>query len=159
MAGELQEKCAVVGAYDANAGVEAALALQYMENRGSGATGIGGISNEGKFKLMRETGSAGDVWDEERVVLIATWGLEAAIGHNRYATSGITDTHHQPAEYGTGDSQVLVAHNGNLSDTRQLALDCVLRGIDIDGINDSELKTRAIADRIEKGASLPEAVT
>lgn len=158
MAGELQEKCAVVGAYDANAGVEAALALQYMENRGSGATGIGGLSDEGKFRLMRESGSAGDVWDEERIALIAAWGLEAAVGHNRYATSGRIDAHHQPAEYGSSDTRVLLAHNGNLSDTRQLALDCALRGIDIDGINDSELKTRAIADRVEQGASLPDAV-
>ncbi|MFI5275202.1 MAG: amidophosphoribosyltransferase [Candidatus Saccharimonadales bacterium] len=158
MAGELQEKCAVVGAYEVNAGVDAALALQYMENRGSGATGIGGISDEGKFRLIRETGSAGDVWDDERIALIAAWGLQAAVGHNRYATSGRTGAHHQPAEYGAGDSQILLGHNGNLSDTRQLALDCVLRGIDIVGINDSELKTRAIADRIENGASLPDAV-
>lgn len=158
MAGELQEKCAVVGVYDANASTEAALALQYMENRGSGATGIGGISDEGKFRLLRETGSAGDVWDEERIAYIAAWGLQAAVGHNRYATSGRTDAHHQPAEFGSSDSQVLVAHNGNLSDTRQLAVDSVLRGVDIDGINDSELKTRAIADRVERGASLPDAV-
>ena len=158
MAGELQEKCAVVGVCDADAAAEAALALTYMENRGSGATGIGGLTDEGKVKLMREIGAAGDVWSDDQIALIAAWGLQAAVGHNRYATSGRTDSHQQPAEYGSSDTQVLLGHNGNLSDTRLLVLDSVMRGIDIDGLNDSELKTRAIAHRVEQGATLPEAV-
>lgn len=159
MADGLREKCAVVGVYDDyDAAVEAALALQVMENRGSGATGIGGITYEGAFELFRENGSAGDVWDHLRLAHLATRGMIAAVGHNRYATSGRADAHAQPAEHGSGDLQVYLGHNGNLSNMRELAADSVSHGINIGGINDSELKTRAIAHRVAQGASLPDAI-
>lgn len=154
----MNEKCAVVGAHDPNAAIEAALALKVMENRGSVATGIGGITDEGKFCLIRESGAAGDIWNEQRMAQIATWGLVAATGHDRYATSGKVDRHHQPVKRGMGDQQLLLSHNGNLSDTRDLAFDSIVRGIDVEGINDSELMTSAIAVRVEQGASVPDAV-
>lgn len=155
----MNEKCAVVGVYDASTAAQgAADALKVMENRGSGATGIGGITDEGKIQFMREAGAAGDVWDDERIAELATWGLVAAVGHDRYATSGRDDAHHQPAESGIGDQQILLGHNGNLSDTRQLSLDSVYRGIRVDDVNDSEMKTRAIADRVAKGATIEDAV-
>lgn len=158
MAGELHEHCAVAGVYDASAAVATAEALKVMENRGSGGTGIGGLDEDGGFHLMRESGAAGDVWNDQRMAKLATWGLVASVGHDRYATSGRTDTHHQPAESGSGDRQIMLGHNGTLSDTRELALDSVYRGISVDGINDSELKTRAIADRVARGASVPDAI-
>lgn len=155
----MNEKCAVVGGLgDVEVASGAAVALKIMENRGSGATGIGGISDEGKFCLLRESGAAGDVWTEERIAELAAWGLVAAVGHDRYATSGRTDSHHQPTKSGAGDLQILLGHNGNLSDTRQLALDSVVRGIRVDDVNDSEMKTRATADRVAKGASIEDAV-
>jgi len=155
----MNEKCAVVGVYDADtAALGAAEALKVMENRGSGATGIGGVTTEGELRYMREPGAAGDVWNDEHMAELAAWGLVAAVGHDRYATSGRDNTHHQPAEAGVGDQQILLGHNGNLSDTRSLALDSVFRGIRVDDVNDSEMKTRAIADRVARGASIEDAV-
>lgn len=158
MVGGLTEKCAVAGEYGANAGVGTAEALIIQENRGGSASGIGGCDENGKLYLVRESGAAGDVWNDERKAALAHTRLRATVGHNRYATSGHVDAHHQPAEWGDGDRQILVAHNGNLSDTRSLAGNSVVRGIPIHGVNDSEMMTRAIADRVGSGASIADAV-
>jgi amidophosphoribosyltransferase len=76
------------------------------------------------------------------------------LGHNRYATNGSADKHHQPVEAGP----VLFTHNGNLPLTPGLEDYLSARGINFAGYNDSEMMGRSLGEHVLRGSQLPDAV-
>ncbi len=121
-----KEECAVFGIYGSDdASAHATLGLHAMQHRGQEATGI--VSYDGdRFHMQRGVGEVGTVLNREDV--IARLVGQAAIGHNRYATTGEGAVHNiQPlfAEFASGG--FAIAHNGNLTNAR------ALRGRLVDG--------------------------
>ena len=98
-----REECAVFGIYGAEeASAHTTLGLHALQHRGQEATGI--VSFDGKrFHAQRGVGEVGTVLNREDV--IARLVGHAAIGHNRYATTGEGAVHNiQPlfAEFAFG---------------------------------------------------------
>ena len=79
-----------------------------------------------------------------------------AIGHTRMATeSAVTTEHSHPF---TAAPDMCLVHNGSLSNHNNLRKWLRARGHDFETDNDSEVAARYFAQRLDEGASLPEAL-
>src|SRR5436190_5384335 len=79
-----------------------------------------------------------------------------AIGHTRMATeSAVTTEHSHPF---TAAPDMCLVHNGSLSNHNNLRKRLRARGHDFETDNDSEVAARYFAQRLDEGASLPEAL-
>ena len=123
-----REECAVFGVFNAqDAAAHCVLGLHALQHRGQEASGI--VSTDGRDFFQRLAfGRVGDQFNKGSVIdyLVGT----AAIGHNRYSTSGSKQNYAniQPliAELETGG--LALAHNGNLTNARELRKKLVRRG-------------------------------
>jgi amidophosphoribosyltransferase len=84
------EECGVVGIWgSADASALVALALHALQHRGQEAAGIVSMETDsGVFHAHKGRGLVGDNFSDARV--IAGLPGRAAVGHNRYATTGET---------------------------------------------------------------------
>ena len=116
----LNEKCAVVGVFNApdNAANLCYLSLYAMQHRGQEATGIS--SSDGKnIHTIKDRGLVSQVYTKDN--RIAKLKGSSAIGHNRYSTAGddsILDAQPIFAKYDLG--QISIAHNGNLTNKEEV---------------------------------------
>mgnify|MGYP006426323787 CR=1 FL=1 len=140
----LREKCGVFAIYGhTDAAKHAALGLHALQHRGQEAAGI--VTFDGKhFNAHRDLGHVGDIFDNPRVMdrLAGT----AAIGHNRYSTSGDTAARNtQPlfADFAFGG--FALAHNGNLTNAIKLRRELVQRGSLFQSTTDTEVVIHLIA--------------
>jgi amidophosphoribosyltransferase len=152
---ELHEKCGIFGVYGQN--LEAArlvlLGLWQLQHRGQEGSGIVSTDGNGLY-VHKGTGLVAHVYSEADLSRLPG---HAAIGHNRYSTSGGSIADHVQPVY-IGDNLLALAHNGNLPDTTKLELLLREHGISTNGRNDSELMHLALTYYLVKGASLAEAV-
>jgi amidophosphoribosyltransferase len=142
------EECGVFGIWNAHdAGAMTALGLHALQHRGQEATGIVSFSEDGpeaRFHTHKGLGLVGDVFGDARIMA----GLPgtAAVGHNRYATTGATLIRNvQPlyAEFEFGG--LAVGHNGNLTNATGLRRALVRRGCIFQSTTDSEVFIHLIA--------------
>jgi amidophosphoribosyltransferase len=152
---ELTEKCAVFGLYGKN---DDASRLTYyglwaLQHRGQESSGI--VSSDGE-QLYRHAaqGLVANVYREEDLEQLPG---HIAIGHNRYSTSGGSESRHdQPfIDY---ERQFAFSHNGNLPSTEKLEEFLTDRGVDTKSLNDSGMMHKAIGCYIEDGKSLEQAI-
>ena len=140
--GIYSEKCGVFGIYGSDeAAAFTALGLHALQHRGQEAAGI--VSTNGKvFHSHRCYGNVGDNFGSAEVVNKLKGS--AAIGHNRYATSGGLSTI-QPlfAELDTGG--VALSHNGDLTNAATLRRDLVAKGCLFQSQVDTELFVHLLA--------------
>jgi amidophosphoribosyltransferase len=113
-----REECGIVGIFGhPEAANLAYLSLYALQHRGQESAGI--VSAQEDILIShRGLGLVADVFDEE---IIRKLEGTAAIGHNRYSTSGQTllkNTQPFVVEYGRGG--LAVAHNGNLVNAAEL---------------------------------------
>ena len=144
------EECGVFGIWNAHdAGAMTALGLHALQHRGQESTGIVSYDSQGRvdgsfFHSHKGMGLVGDVFGDARI--IAGLPGRAAVGHNRYATTGATLLRNvQPlyAEFEFGG--LAVAHNGNLTNARSLRRTLVRRGGILQSTTDSEVFIHRIA--------------
>jgi len=154
----VHEKCAVVGAFGPDAAELTALALRAQDHRGPDSTGVGGMTKDGDVELHHYPGRARENLTEERIAHLGSLGIIAAVGHNRYATSG-GQGKGQPIRKGEGSKTIIYAENGTASDTSRLEADMRDRGGEPAGHNDSEMAAWCVADRVKADADIVEAVT
>lgn len=118
------DKCAVFGIYDPSAnGIDVArityYALYGLQHRGQESSGIA-VSNGKRFKLRRGMGLVRDVFKNEKDIARLGKGT-IAVGHNRYSTTGSSHLHNaQPFLLEKDGRGILIAHNGNIINTREL---------------------------------------
>jgi amidophosphoribosyltransferase len=149
------EKCGIFGLF--GLGMEAArlthAGLWALQHRGQESSGI--ASTEGStLRVFKKNGLVAHVYDEEHLRLVSG---HAAIGHNRYATSGGGDgSHAQPVMSSKG--LLALAHNGNLPDTTKLAKFLTQHSIEHSRMNDSEMIHAALEYHLEGGMTISEAV-
>ena len=144
------EECGVFGIWNAHdAGAITALGLHALQHRGQESTGIVSYDAQARvdgssFHSHKGMGLVGDVFGDARI--IAGLPGRAAVGHNRYATTGATLLRNvQPlyAEFEFGG--LAVAHNGNLTNARSLRRTLVRRGCIFQSTTDSEVFIHLIA--------------
>jgi amidophosphoribosyltransferase len=118
MVDRFHDECGVVGVFGhPEAANLVYLSLYALQHRGQESAGIVS-ADEGVLLSHRGIGLVNDVFNEE---IIRKLKGTAAIGHNRYSTSGQTLLKNaQPfvVEYGRGG--LAVAHNGNLVNAHEL---------------------------------------
>ena len=115
---KFKEECGIVGVYGhPEASNLAYLSLYALQHRGQESAGIVS-AREGALIAQRSLGLVADVFNED---IIRKLEGSAAIGHNRYSTSGQTwvkDTQPFVVEYGQGG--LAISHNGNLVNAVEL---------------------------------------
>ena len=142
------EACGVFGIYapGSDAARLSYFGLFALQHRGQESAGIS-VSDGETVTVYKELGLVTQVFDEATL-----GGLEGhlAVGHTRYSTTGssIWDNA-QPAFRQIGTTGIALAHNGNLTNTRDLAEAMP----DVAASSDSELMTEAIARAIDPGRS------
>ncbi|MEJ0054037.1 MAG: amidophosphoribosyltransferase [bacterium] len=152
---DIKEKCGVFGVY--GRGLEAArltffglFALQHRGQESSGITVSGGerlFSHKGMGLVMQ-------VFAEKDIENLAG---HAAIGHNRYSTTGGSLPEHiQPFVVRSGT--LALAHNGNLPSTKALEEFLASRGKNAAGFSDSKLIIEAISVYMDDGLSVEDAI-
>lgn len=149
--GRPAEKCGIFGIY--GKGMEAArlthAGLWALQHRGQESSGI--ASTEGtSIRIYKDQGLVSHVYDEEHLALLSG---HAAIGHNRYATSGGGDKKHAQPVFSPGDV-VALAHNGNLPSTTALSQYLDLLTLSHVDRNDSEMMQIAINHSLSAGKSM-----
>lgn len=143
------------GAY--NVGPEASKIAYYsllaMQHRGQENSGIVSTHN-GMFHRHSAPGLVSSVYSEKDLEQLPGTSV---IGHNRYSTSGAADdAHSQPILY--HNSGFAFAHNGNIPDTERLETFLRSKNITTHSLNDSEMMAAAIAQYIQDGATLEQAI-
>ena len=140
-----REECGVFGVYGSEeAAVHTALGLHALQHRGQEAAGI--VSMQGSdFHSHRGIGHVGENFDAASGHLDRLKG-RAAIGHNRYSTTGQSDLQNiQPffAELSFGG--FALAHNGNLTNAERLRQSLVETGSLMQGSTDTEVIIHLVA--------------
>ncbi|MBT8211823.1 MAG: class II glutamine amidotransferase, partial [Acidimicrobiia bacterium] len=149
------EACGVFGIHAPGADVArlAYFGLFALQHRGQESAGIA-VSDTETMTVYKDLGLVAQVFDE---ATLAGLRGDIAIGHTRYSTTGSSVwANAQPTYRQVGQNGIALAHNGNLTNTRDLA-DRVGK---LFATTDSELMTEAIAQDMHKNeANLVEALT
>ena len=148
------DECAVFGIYGSDeAAVMTALGLHALQHRGQEATGI--VSMEGDvFHAHRGIGHVGKNFDAQAGHLDRLKG-HAAIGHNRYSTTGESDFQNiQPFFSDLAFGGFALAHNGNLTNAARLRQSLVETGSLMQSTTDTEVIVHLVARSHQQDVSL-----
>jgi amidophosphoribosyltransferase len=115
-----REACGVFAAYSTSQSVSHLIyfGLFALQHRGQESAGIA-ASNGETVTVFKDLGLVAQVFDESALA-----GLDGhvGIGHTRYSTTGSNNwANAQPAHRQVGNTSVALGHNGNLTNTAQLA--------------------------------------
>jgi amidophosphoribosyltransferase len=151
----LAEKCAVVGVYapDQDVARLAYYALSALQHRGQESSGI--VTTDGNcFSSCIGDGLVAQVYTDECIKELKGF---AAVGHNRYATSGAKHYNHNQPVLRTDDVMAL-AHNGNIPSTTALHEFLLDKGLYKHGSNDSEMMCDTIRYWRYQGETMLESI-
>ena len=142
---KFHEECGVFGVWNAtDAAALTALGLHALQHRGQEAAGIVSLDDGGMFHAHKGQGLVGDNFSSAKVM--ASLRGRAALGHNRYATTGETALRNiQPLYADFAFGGFAVAHNGNLTNALGLHRNLVNRGCIFQSTMDSEVFVHLIA--------------
>ncbi len=133
----LKEECAVFGIFNhPDAAALTVLGLHALQHRGQEASGI--VTCNGQhFHAHRALGHVGDTFADP--ALMRTLKGNAAIGHNRYSTTGDTVLRNvQPLYFEFDFGGFALGHNGNLTNALQLRRQLIRRGSLFQSTTDTE---------------------
>ncbi|MRJ75293.1 amidophosphoribosyltransferase [Aeromicrobium sp. SMF47] len=138
-----QDACGVFGVWAP--GEEVAkltyFGLYALQHRGQESAGIA-VSNGRQILVYKDMGLVSQVFDEATLESLKG---EVAIGHARYSTTGSSVWHNaQPTFRPTAAGSVALGHNGNLTNTAELA--ALLRARDAEAGRDSGKGETATSD-------------
>jgi amidophosphoribosyltransferase len=128
-------------------------ALYALQHRGQESAGMAMYAND-LITVVKDNGLVSQVFVETTLHALAG---STVIGHTRYSTSGSANwTAAQPVFRSAGSSGFAIAHNGNLTNTTELAEEAGLTFTSM--LSDSDLVAELVAREVEAGAVLPEAL-
>ncbi|MDK1010275.1 MAG: amidophosphoribosyltransferase [Actinomycetota bacterium] len=149
------EACGVFGILgsDIDAARLTYFGLFALQHRGQESAGIS-VSDGKNITVYKDLGLVAQVFDE---ATLAGLSGPIAVGHTRYSTTGSNSWENsQPVFRHFGWNAIALSHNGNLTNTSQLAGTLG----PLAATTDSELMTEVIAQQMsEGGLSLPEALS
>jgi amidophosphoribosyltransferase len=150
------EECGVVAVVGVqNAAQIAALGLHALQHRGQEATGVVSCDERNHFHVHKGIGLVSDV---HRAPKLAALEGQLAIGHNRYSTAGgLTLENTQPLRVVYRGGQLALAHNGNLTNAKDLRAGLEESGSIFQTTLDTEVFLHLIA--LSSSDSLEDALT
>jgi amidophosphoribosyltransferase len=139
-----REACGVFAAYTPHQRTSNLIyvGLFGLQHRGQESAGIA-TSNGETVTVFKDLGLVSEVFDEPALA-----GLDGhlGIGHTRYSTTGSNNwANAQPAHRQVGSTSIALGHNGNLTNTPELAERLGIRG----ATTDSDLMAEGIARAID----------
>lgn len=135
---KLHEECGVFGIFGHDDATPlTALGLHALQHRGQEACGI--VSHDGEhFYSHRALGLVGSAFKKQRVINALPGRM--AIGHNRYATTGVTEIRNvQPLYADLAFGGFAIAHNGNLTNPLTIRQELVKQGAVFRATSDTEV--------------------
>ena len=148
----IHEECGVFGIYDRD-GYDVArmtyAALFAMQHRGQESCGIA-VNRDRDIHLYKNVGHVSEVFHDRELDELKG---QFAIGHVRYATTGGTGVlNAQPLATWYVKGQLAMAHNGNLSNAKQLKAQLQQAGAIFQTTTDTELMMHLVArERLKTG--------
>jgi amidophosphoribosyltransferase len=146
-----REACGVFGIYAPGRTVAPIVfdGLYALQHRGQESAGMA-VSDGATLMVIKDMGLVTQVFNDYKVA-----GLSGhlAIGHTRYSTTGSSSWHNaQPMYRQAGGTEFAVGHNGNLTNTDELAASMgMLPGM---ATSDSDLIAELIARELDRSASV-----
>ncbi|MEE9472851.1 MAG: amidophosphoribosyltransferase [Acidimicrobiia bacterium] len=139
-----REACGVIAAYSTTERISHLIyfGLFALQHRGQESAGIATSDGE-TMTVFKDMGLVAQVFDEPALA-----GLEGhiGIGHTRYSTTGSNNwANAQPAHRQVGITSVALGHNGNLTNTAELAASLGISG----ATTDSDLMAEGVARAID----------
>ena len=149
-----REECAVFGVWGPEDSSQLTyLGLHALQHRGQESTGIVALDN-GAFRIEKGLGLVSEFFTPERLSRLPG---RAAIGHNRYSTTGsLSRENAQPLTGVFSGGPLAVAYNGNLVNTLELRRELESGGAVFQTTLDSELFLHLIA--LSKGPTIEDRV-
>jgi amidophosphoribosyltransferase len=149
---KLKEECGVFGVFAHDEAAKFTVyglhALQHRGQEGVGIASYDAVDN--RFNLERHMGQVGDVFGENGPT--ANLKGRSAIGHVRYSTTGGSLKRNvQPFFADVAGGGIAVAHNGNLTNARQLREELQARGAIFYATSDTEVIVHLIATSRQRG--------
>jgi len=145
----MKEFCGVFGIYNnPNAAYYTYLGLYALQHRGQESAGIA-VTDGSRITYHRDFGLVSSVFNDE--ILKRLTG-HVAVGHNRYSTSGASDSpdNIQPIVVSYKHGQMAIAHNGNLVNALELRERLEEEGSIFRGTSDSEVIVHLIVKSKKK---------
>lgn len=141
----MREECGVFGIYCANSAIDAAEASYYglfaLQHRGQESAGIA-VARDGRIECHKEMGLVSGPF---RDGLDKLGGAPLAIGHVRYSTMGDSLlANAQPLVIETEAGPLALAHNGNITNARELRSELEAQGETFRTSIDSEVIAKLI---------------
>jgi amidophosphoribosyltransferase len=134
----LREACGVFGVYapDEDVARLTFFALFALQHRGQESAGIATTDGRG-IHLCADMGLVSQVFSEESLARLTG---DIAIGHNRYSTRGSSRVGNvQPIIVGEDESNIALAHNGNIINAEYLYRELCGQGYVFNSSTDSEV--------------------
>ncbi|MCV0403104.1 MAG: amidophosphoribosyltransferase [Chloroflexi bacterium] len=147
-----REECGVVGVWSPGAPVArlAFVGLHALQHRGQESAGIA-ITDGRELTLHKRLGLVSSVFDEETLVRLEESAADGqaprgAIGHTRYSTTGSNTLPNVQPVYAHADiGELMLGHNGNLTNASWLRDELTEQGIEFGSASDTEVLARLIA--------------
>ncbi len=143
--------CGIFGVYGSDtAAVQAYYGLHALQHRGQEATGIvtRSFNGDGRahFNIFKGEGLVSEVFEDSNLLRDVLIG-NSAIGHNRYSTTGTAKSRKniQPFMVNYRLGNLAIAHNGNLTNAKQLREELVNEGAIFQTTSDTEVILHLIA--------------
>jgi amidophosphoribosyltransferase len=153
-----REECGVVGLYAPGAPVArlAYFGLHALQHRGQESAGIA-VSDGGPLKLHKRLGLVSQVFDEETLGRLEAGdgeggGARIAIGHTRYSTTGSNTLPNVQPVFAQSDlGELMLGHNGNLTNAPWLRDELGEQGVDFITASDTEVLAKLVAHAPGRG--------
>lgn len=121
-------------------------ALRVLQHRGQDAAGIITIDN-GTFKQRKANGLVSDVFEPKHMARLKG---NVGIGHVRYPTAGSSSAAEAQPFYVNSPYGIALAHNGNLTNARELKAKCDSVHRHVNTSSDSEMLLNILAWQLSK---------
>ncbi|MBB1440299.1 amidophosphoribosyltransferase, partial [Shewanella sp. SG41-4] len=121
-------------------------ALTVLQHRGQDAAGIVTVDMNA-FRLRKANGLVKDVFEPKHMQRLQG---NAGIGHVRYPTAGSSSASEAQPFYVNSPFGISLAHNGNLTNTIELAASLVTKRRHVNTTSDSEILLNLLADELQE---------
>ena len=155
----IHEECGVFGIYTnktSDVAAQTYVSLYALQHRGQESCGIV-VNDDGVFSYHKDVGLVNQVFDKETLERLGKGNI--AIGHVRYSTTGNCNASNaQPLVVRHIKGPMAIAHNGNLTNARELREQYENKGMIFHSTNDTEVISYAITEERLRAPSIQAAL-